>query len=1083
MIHKLLIANRGEIAIRIARTAAEMGIATVAIGPADEAHALHLLRGDEAVELPGHGASAYLNIEAVISAGLAKGCDAVHPGYGFLSENAKFAQAAEAAGMHFVGPRAESLALYGDKLKARELAVKLGVPTLGGSGGALDLAGAEAFFSGLPEQASMILKAVAGGGGRGMRIVSNKAEIADALARCASEAQAAFGSPAIYAERYLEQARHIEVQILGDGAGTCEVYGERECTLQRRHQKLIEIAPAPNLSDALREKLHNSALILAKAGEYRSLGTFEFLVDARTEDAFFIEANPRIQVEHTITEEIFSVDLVKAQLQLTAGAGINPAPSARGAAVQARVNMEQIDEAGVPHPTGGQITAYDPPCGQGLRTDGFAYTGYETSSAYDGLLAKVIAHASDLPSALSKASRGLAEFRIAGLETNISYLQALLARPEIASGATTTQFIDLHGAELAKQSLISGKLLHFLEKASLKTPPKLADIEPGLIAICAPMQATMVSLMVAVGDELSAGSDAAILEAMKMEHVITADQSGIVRQVFVTPGETLREGAPILAIEPAEFVDHAQRTTASVDLDTIRPDLEELLARRALGLDEARSAATTKRHARGMRTARENLASLVDEGTFNEYGALATAAQAARRTREDLEANTSGDGVVTGTGAINSNLFKAENARVAFAICDYMVLAATQGQRHHRKLDRIFNLAGKHKLPVIHFAEGGGGRPGDIERVNLAGLDTKTFAAFARLSGQVPLVGVVAGRCFAGNAALLGCCDVIIATEDANIGMAGPAMIEGGGLGSYAPEDVGPIGVQSGNGVVDIRVADEAAACDVARKYISYFQGDTDQWHAPDARELRHVIPENRLRVHDIHRTIEGLADIGSVLELRAGWGAGMITALVRIEGKAYGLIANNSRHLGGAIDADAADKAARFMQLCDAHALPILSLCDTPGFMVGPEAEKTALVRHVSRMFVVGASLSVPVFGVVLRKGYGLGAMAMLGGGFHEAGFTIAWPTGEFGGMGLEGAVRLGFRKELEALPDGPERQALFEELLAKFYANGKAVHFASALEIDAVIDPAETRQWIANGAAAMPTPVRIGRPFVDTW
>ncbi|MFT6450667.1 MAG: acetyl/propionyl-CoA carboxylase alpha subunit/acetyl-CoA carboxylase carboxyltransferase component [Halocynthiibacter sp.] len=1060
MIRKLLIANRGEIAIRIARTAAEMGIATVAIGPADEALALHLKRADEAVELPGRGAAAYLDIEAVIAAGVAMGCDAVHPGYGFLSENAAFAEAAEAAGLQFIGPTPQSLALYGDKLQARALAIKHGVATLGGSGGALDLAGAQAFFEGLPQGASMILKAVAGGGGRGMKIVSNKAEIAEALARCASEAEAAFGSPSIYAERYLEKARHIEVQILGDGAGHCEIYGERECTLQRRHQKLIEIAPAPALAAETREYLHNAALTLANAGNYRSLGTFEFLVDPDTDEAFFIEANPRIQVEHTITEAIFGTDLVAAQLRLAMGQGIEKAPQPRGAALQTRVNMERIDAHGAPHPTGGLITAYDPPAGHGLRTDGFAYAGYETSSSYDGLLAKVIAHAPDMPGAIAKASRALSEFRIEGIETNIPYLVALLASREIPVGKTTTRFIDQNGAALAKQSLTQAKSLHFAAAAGSSAAQETVEIEHGLIAINAPMQATMISLLVAEGDVLLAGADAAILEAMKMEHVITAGQSGIVRQIFARAGETLREGAPIFAIAPIEGAEEAQNEAILADLDSIRPDLEEFLARRALGLDEARPEATAKRHARGMRTARENLASLVDEGTFNEYGALATAAQASRRSREDLEANTSGDGVVTGTGSINAAHFKAKDARVAFAICDYMVLAATQGQRHHRKLDRIFNLAGKHKLPVIHFAEGGGGRPGDSERVNLAGLDTKTFAAFARLSGQVPLVGVVAGRCFAGNAALLGCCDVIIATEDANIGMAGPAMIEGGGLGSYAPEDVGPIGVQSANGVVDIRVADEAEACEIARQYISYFQGDTVDWEAPDARVLRHVIPENRLRVHDIHRVIEGIADIGSVLELRAGWGAGMVTALVRIEGKAYGLIANNSRHLGGAIDADAADKAARFMQLCDAHGLPVLSLCDTPGFMVGPEAEKTALVRHVSRMFVVGASLRVPVFGVVLRKGYGLGAMAMLGGGFHEAGFTIAWPTGEFGGMGLEGAVRLGFRKELEALPDGPERQALFEELVAKFYANGKAVHFASALEIDAVIDPAETRQ-----------------------
>jgi acetyl-CoA carboxylase carboxyltransferase component len=493
-----------------------------------------------------------------------------------------------------------------------------------------------------------------------------------------------------------------------------------------------------------------------------------------------------------------------------------------------------------------------------------------------------------------------------------------------------------------------------------------------------------------------------------------------------------------------------------------------------------------KRRARGQRTARENLADLCDPGTFREYGQLAIAAQTKRRSLDDLRRNTAGDGILTGVGSVNGDLFDHDKARCAFVIGDYMVLAGTQGQRHHKKLERMFRLAETWKLPVVLSAEGGGGRPGDTDRITIAGLMGGDFAQFARLSGKVPLVGVVSGPCFAGNAALLGCCDVIIAAEDANIGMAGPAMIEGGGLGSYRTQDIGPIDVQSENGVVDIRVRDEEEACAVARKYISYFQGPVPDWSAADQRLLRRAIPENRLRVHEVRDIIDTLADEGSVLELRREFGVGMITAFIRIEGQPFGLIANNSKHLGGAIDGPAADKAARFMQLCDAFDIPIVSLCDTPGFMVGPEAEKTALVRHVCRMFVTGGGLSVPVFGVVLRKGYGLGAMAMLGGGFHEAFFTVSWPTGEFGGMGLEGAVRLGFRKELEAVPDGPERQALYEKHLAELYENGKAVSFASALEIDAVIDPMETRDWIMTGLRSRPpseTAAGARRSHVDTW
>lgn len=414
---------------------------------------------------------------------------------------------------------------------------------------------------------------------------------------------------------------------------------------------------------------------------------------------------------------------------------------------------------------------------------------------------------------------------------------------------------------------------------------------------------------------------------------------------------------------------------------------------------------------------------------------------------------------------------------------DATVLAGTQGMRNHAKTDRLLQLAHQERLPVVLFAEGGGGRPGDVDANVLAGLHVGTFGAYAALSGRVPLIGIAAGRCFAGNAALLGCSDLIIATQGSNIGMGGPAMIEGGGLGVYRAEQIGPAAVQQANGVIDLLVADEAEAVRAARHYLAFFQGRTREWSAPDQRHLRAVVPENRLRAYDTRAALRGLVDEGSLLELRSGFGAGIHTALARIEGRPVGLLANNPLHLGGAIDAAAADKGARFMQLCNAHGLPLISLIDTPGFMVGPDTEQTAQVRHVSRLFVTAASLRVPFFSVVLRKGYGLGAMAMAAGGFHAPFFTIAWPTGEFGAMGLEGAVRLGFRKELAAATEGPERDALFARLLAQQVEHRQAMHMASALEIDAVIDPADTRAWLARGLASCTVrPMGEGR-FVDTW
>ena len=491
---------------------------------------------------------------------------------------------------------------------------------------------------------------------------------------------------------------------------------------------------------------------------------------------------------------------------------------------------------------------------------------------------------------------------------------------------------------------------------------------------------------------------------------------------------------------------------------------------------------SARRHAQGSRSARENIADLCDEGSFIEYGALAIAAQTRRRSLDDLVANTPADGMVTGMGSINAAQFGEERSRAVVMSYDATVLAGTQGARNHAKTDRMLGIALQQKLPVVLFAEGGGGRPGDTDTPVVAGLHVHTFAAYAALSGQVPVVGITHGRCFAGNAALLGCSDVIIATRASCIGMGGPAMIEGGGLGVFRPEQVGPSSVQHANGVIDVLVEDEAEAVAAARHYLSFFQGRTADWTAPDTRVLRHVVPENRLRAYDTRAAMAHLVDEGSLLMLRTGFGAGIHTALARIEGRPVGLMANNPSHLGGAIDADAADKAARFMQLCNAHGLPIVSLVDTPGFMVGPEIEKTAQVRHVSRLFVTAAKLRVPYFSVVLRKGYGLGAMGMTAGSFHAPVFNVAWPTGEFGAMGLEGAVRLGFRKELEALPEGAERNALFDRLLAQQYAHGEAMHMAGTLEIDAVIDPADTRAWLSRGlAGGRVAPAQAG--FVDTW
>jgi len=1122
---RILIANRGEIAIRVARAAADLGLHTVAVHSEDDARSLHTLRADEARSLRGAGPAAYLDVAQLVAVAREAGCDAIHPGYGFLSENAAFARACGAAGIRFVGPRPEVLEEFGDKARARALAQRCSVPVLPGTAGPTTLDEARAFQR---AHGSVMIKAIAGGGGRGMRKVERPDELDAAFERCRSEAQSAFGIGDLYLEALLPRARHVEVQIAGDGSGRVVHLWERECTLQRRHQKLVEIAPSPWLAPELRARLLEAAVRLGEAAKFDGLGTVEFLVDATPDGVggrfAFIEANARLQVEHTVTEEVTGIDLVQTQLRLAAGhtlaeLGLEQAriPAPRGFAVQARINAETMAADGSALPSGGTLVVFEPPSGRGLRVDACGYAGYTTNPRFDSLLAKLVVHSgsADFADALARARRALEEFRIEGVTTNLALLGSLLARPELASGAVYTRFVEDRAAELVAAERGARPPRFFAAQASANAGPALAgarvdsgdplavldygrsqaalpgaaaESEPvpdGLVAVRAPLQGTIVSIDVRDGESVARGQPLLVMEAMKMEHVIAAEESGVVRRLAVARGDAVFAGHVLVVLEAAEGGAH-EASAEAVDLAHIRPDLAETLERHAIGLDEARPDAVARRRRTGQRTARENVDDLCDPGTFVEYGALVVAAQRRRRTLEDLIARTPADGMVAGIGTVNAPLFGEAAARCVLMSYDYTVLAGTQGAQNHRKKDRMFELAEKHRLPVVFFTEGGGGRPGDTDGLGASGLDCLAFHLFGGLSGLVPLVGITSGRCFAGNAALLGCCDVVIATRGSNIGMGGPAMIEGGGLGVFRPEEVGPLDVQVRNGVVDVAVADEAEAVAVARKYLSYFQGALADGPCADQRELRALIPENRLRVYDVRRVIETLADTGSVLELRRGFGHGMVTAFARVGGRPLGVIANNPTHLAGAIDSDGADKATRFMALCDAFDIPLLFLCDTPGIMVGPEVEKTALVRHAARMFVTSASLSVPFFTIVLRKGYGLGAQAMAGGSFKAPMFTVAWPTGEFGGMGLEGAVKLGYRNELAALDDPAQRKALFDQMVERMYQHGKAVSSASHFEIDDVIDPAESRTWITRALlAAPPAPPRTGkkRPCVDTW
>lgn len=1098
-IQKILIANRGEIAIRIARAAAGLGLEVVAVHSPDDRNSLHLRHADQSEELPGQGSRAYLDIDAIINAAKATGADALHPGYGFLSENPELARRCAAQGITFIGPAPDTLALLGDKAAARQLAERCDVPVVPGTGERTDLRGVNAFIQSLGQNAAVVIKAIAGGGGRGMRLVHPGDDVAAAYDACAREAAVAFGDDGLYVEQLVQRARHIEVQVLADGHGNAVHLWERECSLQRRNQKLIELAPSPTLSDTTRQRLLDAALRMAREAGYAGLGTFEFLVDSNGTDFFFIEANPRLQVEHTVTEEITGIDLVEAQISVFSGRSLAELglsqpqiPAPQGYAIQCRVNMETMEASGAARPAGGTLAAFETPSGPGVRVDTFGYNGYTTNPHFDSLLAKVVVHSrsGDFSQAVRKAYRTLCQFRIEGIRTNLPFLQALLTTPEVAGNQVYTRYVDDHSAALVAASDTAHPRMFNTDQSagSTRAEAAVSDSGPeGTEPATAPMQGQLAATLVREGDAVTTGQTLAIVEAMKMEHEIAAPCAGIVRSLPLAPGDYVQEGQALAFIEAGESVEDQGPQAETTAPDHIRPDLAESLERHRLTLDEARPEAIAKRHKLGMLSARENIDNICDPGSFMEYGALTFAAQRKRRSVDDLIRSTPADGLVAGVGAVNGTHFDEEQARCAVLAYDYTVLAGTQGTMNHKKTDRVLQVAEAQQLPVIFFTEGGGGRPGDTDNeTKVAALDVPSFLQYARLTALAPRIGIVSGRCFAGNAVFAGSSDLIIATRNASLGMAGPAMIEGGGLGVFRAEEVGPMSVQVPNGVVDCLVDDEREAARVARQLMSYFQGTLPEWQCADQRLLRASIPENRLRSYDVRALIGTLVDTDSLLELRPDFTPGMVTAFARIEGRPVGVIANDPRHLGGAICANGADKAARFMQLCDAFDVPLVSLCDTPGFMVGPEAEKTGLVRHTSRMFVTAATLQIPVFTVVLRKGYGLGAMGMTAGSFHAPFYTIAWPTGEFGGMGLEGAVRLGYRNEIANAGDEAAQKAMFEKLVAEQYEKGKALSMAVSLEIDAVIDPAETRHWLVRGLKSVKKPgPRRGRrrPMIDTW
>lgn len=1068
------------------------------------------------VALPGEGPRAYLDAANIVNIAKKQGCWGIAPGYGFLSEDSGFVRLCEDNGIMFIGPSSEQLAQLGNKMSARSLAAGIGIPVLDGTKTVLDrgssITDVLAFGKSLGPASKIILKAAAGGGGRGIRIIDDNTDeqaIRLAYEACQREAHASFGNGSLFAERYLHGAKHIEVQLLGDGTGEVCHFWERECSLQRRNQKVVEIAPSHSITPGLRRAIIEAAVKLGKAVKLRSLATIEFLVDAATEGFYFMEANPRIQVEHTITEQINGIDLVDLQLQVALGRTLadlditREPPPPRLTSIQLRINAESFRQDGTAQPETGTIRQGHFPTGAGVRVETALEGGrqYAVSPLFDSLLAKLIVSSSSYGSALRLARWAIDETRIVGCRTNQAFLMALLDFRTVQEGKSNIltiqeNFEALYIATQQFEDALSAKGDRTSEEATTSPVEDGAKIErpAGSEELLALVTGIVLSVKVREGDKIAAGQELVVLEAMKMEHSVRSAYNGTVVKVAVTQGQQVNAGDALIFTSS----DDDSSSTNTHDLvetenpEKLRPELTELNERKAFLRYAGREEDVAKRHANGYLTGRENLDLVVDKDSFIEYGDLVVAAQRKRHPISHLIARTSGDGIIVGWAKINCH-------PVAVVIGDYLVLAGTQGYLHHQKLDRIFQSVIDHPAPLVLYAEGGGGRPGDTDGLSVSGLKTPSFALMGEIKARgIPSVAVVNGYCFAGSAAFLGTCDIIIATrggskdapsrKSTTIGMGGQAMIEGGGLGRFEHEHIGPVHVHMRSGGIDVLVDTEVEAAPLVRKIVALFTyphlPPAESPYTSDPLRLRTAVPplSSRRRAYDVRHVINLLLDDDSFIEFCPEWGLSVLTGFGRINGHAVAIMASNSSSpLGGALDIASGAKVNRLLRLLiRLGGMHLLSLCDTPGFMVGPDFERSieaqgagSTYRCFGDWFANSQEFAVlggRVLGVVLRNSFGLGAQAMLGGGSLKNSMCVAWPSGVFGGMGIEGAVRLGYRKELEGINDLEERKKREQEMIDYMYSEGKALNVATVAEIDSVIDPATTRKWLEQMIDVLP-------------
>ncbi|MET8815510.1 carboxyl transferase domain-containing protein [Streptomyces sp. NPDC004549] len=1072
----VLVANRGEIAVRVIRAVHDRGGKAIAVHPADDAESLHVRRADEAVQIPGVGTAAYLDIDAIVRAATESGANAIHPGYGFLSENTEFARRCAEAGLLFVGPTPDVLDLFGDKARARAYALACDVPVLPGTSEATTLAEAEAFAA---EHGAVMIKALAGGGGRGMRAVTDPAALAGAYEEASGEALRSFGEGAVYVEKLLTRPRHIEVQILGDGTGAVVALGERDCSIQRRHQKLVEVAPSPWLGDGLRRAIVAAARRLAEGVSYSGLGTFEFLVG--DEEFWFMEANPRVQVEHTVTEEVTGVDLVSAQLAVAGGAtladlGLTEAPRTRGVAVQVRVNAETLGGDGTPVPSAGVLRRYEMPTGPGVRVDTYGYRGYRTSPRYDSLLAKVVVQGADLSQACARTVAALEELVIDGVATNADLLHGIVSSSAFRSAPWDTGFIADHIDHLLRHARPSGGEE---EHAEQEESHGAVEVPPGSVAVVAPAPGVVLRLDAIPGDVVGAGRTVAVIEAMKMETVLRADAGMRVESVTARVGDVVEAGTVLAHGVPAD-------SAATVATDALDDDgdwsaeIAEIERRRDAARHMGGAAKVTRQHDQGKFDARQRVDALADAGTFTEIGALTgfTPRDDRSGSPEFTPAN-----FVAGTARLDGR-------KVVLGVDDFTLRGGSGDAAIHDKQIFAERYANEMRLPVVRLLDGASGG-GSVKMATDAGytyvpVNPGWDAVVDNLSlvpvvsaGLGPVVGLGAARMVMSHLSIL--VDGI-----GQMFTAGPPVVLGGTGERLTKEELGGSAVHRANGSIERVVPDEQAAFDAIRRFLSYLPSSvfelppvTASQDPADRRDeaLLGAVPRNSRRVYDVTTILDAVFDAGSVFRY-AEYGGGTLTALARLDGHPVGVIAADPEQ-GATMSAEGALAVTRLVDLCETFHLPLVSLTDQAGMTIGSAAERAATIRHGARAITAVYQARVPQTELIVRRVFGVGGAGIINR--HRASRSWAWPSGTWGSLPSKGGIEAAFRAQIEAADD-PARE--LERLVAEVESVTSPFRTAERFGVQDIIDPRESRpllcDWVRDAYRLLPE--HLGRPSFGT-